>query len=147
MNRVRVLLPLTAGLALGACAVVGPAAARACSIDGKPTVSANGQRAVLTHLAFTQQTASSWALFTFRSRYRAGTPIALKEDSLSLSKVLPLEALGHPWRWQFGDKLQSVGMVVAHRYARPGIYRIVVSAYYPSFHQYFPFDTVRIKVG
>ncbi len=124
-----------------------PATARACTIDGTPTVYANGQRAVLSHARFTPQTARSWAMFAFPSAYRPGAAVRLVEDRGALSRVLPNEALGHEWQWTLGDGTKTIGWTAAHTYTRPGAYRIMVSAYYPSWKQYFPFDTVRIVVG
>jgi len=128
-------------------APLAPATARACTIDGTPTVYANGQRAVLSHARFTPQTACGWAMFAFPIDYRPGAAVRLVEDRGALARVLPTEAIGHEWQWTLGDGSKTIGWTVAHVYAHPGAYRIMVSAYYPSWKQYFPFDTVRIVVG
>jgi len=149
-SRPFVLTAIIAASVSAASALVAPlvpATARACTIDGTPTVYANGQRAVLSHARFTPQTARSWAMFAFPSDYHTGTAVRLVEDRAALARVLPNEALGHEWQWTLGDGTKTIGWTAAHTYTHPGAYRIMVSAYYPSWKQYFPFDTVRIVVG
>jgi PKD domain len=141
-------LHLSAGaLALAATvALTAPQTAQSCTIDGKPTAFADGSRAVVSHLELTVATARTWAPFSFRSPYHAHAAIRLTEDRAQLRRVLPSDAMHQAWRWDFGDRTHATGWTVAHRYAHPGTYRITVSAYYPTFHQYFTMDTVRITI-
>jgi chitodextrinase len=142
-------LPSVAGV-LAVVATVGlsvPLTARACTIDGQPTAYADGSRAVLSHLKLTVATARTWAPFSFRNAYPADASIRLSEDRAQLRRVLPPDTTQRAWRWDFGDGAHAIGWTVAHRYAHAGAYRITVSAYYPTFHQYFSFDTVRIMIA
>lgn len=125
------------------------AIAVACTIDGKATAFANHKLAVLTRGKLTTASVPTWAPFSFPGRYRAGATITLTEDQAQLRRVLPPEATTthRAWRWEFGDGTHATGWTVSHRYAHPGTYRISVDAYYPSWHQYFSFDLVRIVVS
>lgn len=130
---------------LGMQTVRGVAAA--CTLDGKATALADGRRAVLTSAAYTPAAGRVWAPFRFALTYRARVTITLTEDRQALQRALPPEALGHPWRWDLGDGARAAGWTVAHRYARPGVYRIAVWYYYPSWRRYFQFDSVRITIS
>lgn len=134
-------LALVATIALAA-----PQSTLACTLDGKPTALANGSRAVLSHVKLTVATARTWAPFSFRVPYHAHTSIRLAEDRAQLRRVLQPDTMQRAWRWEFGDGTHATGWTVTHRYAHPGAYRITVLAYYPTFQQYFSFDTVRITV-
>src|SRR4051794_18469272 len=86
-------------------------------------------------------------LFSSRGHYHARTPIRFTEARARLRHVLPADALRHALRWDFGDGTHALGWAVTHRYAHAGIYRITVNASYSSWHQYFPFDNVRISIA
>ena len=138
---------LAAALALAATiALTAPQATHACTIDGKPTAFADGSRAMLSQVKLTVATARTWAPFSFRSQYHAHEAIRLTEDRAQLRRVLPSDTMERAWRWDFGDGTHATGWTVTHRYAHPGAYRITVRAYYPTFQQYFSFDTVRITI-
>ena len=127
--------------------LTAPQTAQACTIDGKPTAFADGSRAVVSHVRLTVATARTWALFSFRNPYHAHAAIRLTEDRAQLRGVLqPDDAMQRAWRWDFGDGTHATGWTVIHRYAHPGAYRITVAAYYPTFHQYFTMDAVRITI-
>jgi hypothetical protein len=128
-------------------ALVSPHGTNACDIDGKPTAFADGNRAVLSHVTFTLRAAHTWALFSFPGRYHARTPIRFTEDRAQLRRALPPDSLQHTLRWDFGDGTHAMGWAVTHRYAHAGLYRITVQAYYSTWHQYFPFDSVRISIA
>jgi chitodextrinase len=138
---------LAGALALVATIILtAPQAAHACTIDGQPTAFADGSRAVPSHLKLTVTTARTWAPFSFRNAYHARAAIRLTEDRAQLRRVLPPDTMQRAWRWEFGDGTHATGWTVSHRYGHPGAYRINVAAYYPTFHQYFSFDTVRITI-
>ncbi len=120
--------------------------ATACTLDGKATAFADGSRAVLTGGSYTPAAGSVWAPFRFTRSYRVHASLTLTEDRGALRRALPSQALGHAWRWDFGDGAHAVGWTVTHRYARPGAYRITLSSYYPSWRRYFQFDSVHITV-
>jgi hypothetical protein len=130
-----------------AIALVSAHGTNACDIDGKATAFANGARAVLSHVTFTLKTARTWALFSFPGRYRARTLIRFTEDRTQLRYALPADSLRHTVRWDFGDGTHAMGWAVTHRYAHAGLYRITVKALYSTWHQYFPFDNVRISIA
>jgi hypothetical protein len=119
----------------------------ACDLDGKPTAVADGNRAVFSHVTFTLTTARTWALFSFPGRYHARTPIRFTEERAQLRYALPSDSLRHAVRWDFGDGTHAMGWAVTHRYAHAGLYRITVKALYSTWHQYFPFDNVRISIA
>jgi chitodextrinase len=138
---------LAGALTLAAIALTTPQPMQACTIDGKPTAFADGSRAVVSHVQLTVATARTWAPFSFRSAYHARAAIRFTEDRVQLRGVLqPDDAMQRAWRWEFGDGTHATGWTVTHRYAHPGAYRITVAAYYPTFHQYFTMDTVRITI-
>jgi PKD domain len=139
-----VAAPLVLMLAI---ALVSAHGTNACDIDGKPTAFADGNRAVLSHVTFTLKAARTWALFSFPGRYRARALIRLTEDRAQLRQALPPDSLRHTLRWEFGDGTHAPGWAVTHRYAHAGIYRLTVHAYYSTWHQYFPFDNVRISIA
>jgi hypothetical protein len=116
----------------------------ACTIDGQPTALADGRRAVFTQDAATAATVRTWAPFSFPDSYHIYAVIRLTEDRAQLRTVLPPEARQRAWLWRFGDGTHMVGWTVAHRYGHPGRYRIIVEAYYPTWHSYVAFDAVRI---
>lgn len=133
--------------ALPALLILAPVVASACTLDGKATAFANGSRAALTRTKLTTAIAPTWAPFSFRGHYRAGAAIRFSEDQKQLSGVLPAAVAHSPWRWDFGDKTRANGKSVTHRYTHPGTYRVIVSVYYPSWHQYYAFDEIRIAVA
>lgn len=132
------VLPLAgAGLAV-------QAVAHACTLDGQPTAVANGHRAVPSQSTASAATVRTWAPFSFPGAYHVRAVIRLGEDQTQLRATLPPEAFDRPWSWQFGDGTHTVGWTVAHCYVHPGRYRIIVGAYYPTWHSYVAFDAVRI---
>jgi hypothetical protein len=126
-----------------ACAAV-PAVTQACTIDGQPSAVADGHRAVPAPGNLTAASVRTWAPFAFPGAYHVHTVIRLREERAQLRAVLPPEAFTRPWLWQFGDGTRAVGWTVRHRYSRPGSYRIVVAAYFPTWHRYVAVDAVRI---
>ncbi len=138
-----ILAPL--GLPLGALSPPSHAAS-ACTLDGKPTALANGRRAILTTERDTQANMRTWAPFSFPAPYHAQAAVLLTEDRGALGRVLPPQSFAHPWKWTLGDRTGAFGWTIAHRYAHPGTYRVTVAAYYPTWQEYIPFDTVRIVV-
>ncbi len=137
-----------ARLAAAMVLILGGAAvqtiADACTLDGQPTATANGRRALPSRGTLSAAVIRTWAPFSFPGTYHVGTVIRLREDQTQLHAVLPPEAFERPWTWQFGDGTHAVGWTVVHRYGRPGRYRITVSAYYPTWHSAVAFDAVRI---
>lgn len=121
--------------------------ARACIIDGIPSVSANGRLASDNHVNPAANEVQLWAPFLFSQHFHAGQSIRFAEDVAKLKKVLTPQAFHHPWRWMFGDGTTEVASVASHRYMHPGSYRIVVAAYYPQYHGWMTFDDVLVTVS
>lgn len=132
------LLPL-AGTVAGVQAVT-----QACTLDGQPTAVANGRRAVPALDSPTAASVRTWAPFAFPGAYHVHIAIRLSEDRTQLRAVLPPEAFQRAWLWQLGDGTHAIGWTVNHRYGRPGYYRIVVAAYFPTWRRYVAVDAVRI---
>ncbi len=132
----------------GMILLAGPAeAVRACTLDGKPSMAANGRYAILNHTVVTPKTYPSWAPFKFNMPFAPNQTITLREDRATLKGLMLPEAFSRPWRWTFGDGHSALGTTVAHHYTRPGLYRIIVYAYFPSYKQWLNFDTVSLTVG
>ncbi len=140
----RVLVGLEFGAVLAIVAVAGHV--QACSIDGKPTLTVNGVAvSINTAQPTSPQTLRVWAPFVLSSVLRTGRGEALAETV----KALPLtpEAYKVPWRWDFGDgTLPARGTAVRHVFHHPGVYKITVSAYYPSHKIWYAFDAVQLRV-
>ena len=134
------------GLALAA-AVGVPGAARACSVDGVPSLSANGALVRLNTVRPSRETLAHWAQFVVAARLPAGAAVRFSEDLASLRRALPAQAFDRPWRWRFGDGGTATGAATAHSYARPGDYKLVIEAYYGQYKSWFEFDAVLIHVG
>lgn len=121
-----------------------PYSTLACSIDGVPSISANGILAHPTRVAPTAATRSLWAPFIFLVIFRVGTPIRFAEDVHALRTSLPPHAFDRPWRWALGDGSVGSGFGVSHSYGHPGDYLIGLWAYYDSYRAWYKFDSVVI---
>jgi len=142
MRRLTLSFPAFA-LAIGLASGVG--AAHACTIDGKPSVFANGTRAVIYKAAPTAATYATWAHFTFPRAFRAGQGILLKEDDALMRKVLPQADLRRSWRWRLGDGTTQTGDTATHSYRRAGKYKVAVDAYFKGYG-WQQFDSVTVTV-
>ncbi len=120
-------------------------AAHACTIDGKPSVFANGTRAVIYKGAPTTATYAYWARFAFPRTFRAGQRIAFNEDDALVRPVLQQADMSRTWRWRFNDgSAAQIGDRVAHSYRRVGKYKVAVEAYYPTAGGWQQFDSVTV---
>jgi len=142
MRHLTVSLPACA-LAIGLASVIG--AAQACTIDGKPSVFANGTRAVIYKAAPTAATYATWAHFAFPRAFRAGQGILLKEDDALMRTVLPQADLTRSWRWHSGDGTARTGDTMTHTYRRAGTYKATVDAYFKGYGWQL-FDSVTVTV-
>jgi len=119
----------------------------ACTIDNKPSVSANGRLAVVAP-APTQATWPTWAHFLFPGTYHRSRPVVLAENVASVRRALntlrPVPE-NRPWRWDFGDGHTAYGSRVTHSFARAQRYKISVQAYFKGYG-WQAFDTVTINV-
>ena len=137
-------------LSLPACAlaiglVSAAETAHACTIDGKPSVFANGIRAVIYKKAPTAATYATWAHFAFPRAFHTGERILLKEDDVLMRTVLPRADLSRSWRWHLGDGTTRTGDTAAHVYQRAGTYRATVDAYFKGYG-WEQFDSVTVTV-
>lgn len=123
-----------------------PSVAAACARDGVPSVSANGQLAVVNHNT-TGVVLTTWSPFVFTRTVRHGHAVALSENNREVARALPRDVFTHPWRWDFGDHSKAAyGTNVRHTYRKAGVYRIAVFAYYAVYSSWQPFDYVTIRV-
>ncbi|HWE63987.1 MAG TPA: PKD domain-containing protein [Chloroflexota bacterium] len=138
-RRLLLLFPLLAlSLALAA-------PARACSLDGVPSISVNGHLAGITGGTATQATLAYWAPFTLPAA-APGDTLRLREDLSNVRRSLPAQALAAPFRWRFGDGTGAQGDAVVHRYTRRGWYQITVSYLQPALHRWIVFDRAQLQI-
>ena len=134
-------------LPLCACDGAGVTRTRACAIDQKPSMSADGLRArVNTEAPASQAQFSTWSIFVFGPAYHAGHAVTLSEDRGEVARTLTPAEMRRPWRWRFGDGATAYGWTVRHAYASPTWRRIEVDAYDPAIKRWFVFDRVSIRV-
>lgn len=130
-------------LALG----TGAAQARACSLDSKPSVLANGVLArVNTQAPLSDAEVASWTPFVFARPIAVRHAVTLAENRREVAKSLTATAMRRPWLWDFGDRHSAQGWTVRHSYNGQGRYRITVSAYDPGTKRWYQFDQVTIIV-
>jgi len=136
-----------AGLVLGS-GLLGAGVARACGMDGIPSLSVNG-RVVAVNSALTSNARfDTWTPFVTRGAYPAGRPVLLAENKANVAQSLPPEAFKYPWNWTFGDGATARGLSARHVYRRPGAYILSVEAYLiaGAQRQWYTFDKVTIHV-
>jgi len=105
--------------------LVAPAdAARACAIDNTASLSIDGAYAVRNAAA---PRTGLWAPFVFEQAFAANAVLSVDEQHADLARTLPPVMLAAPYRWDFGDGAVTLGRAAMHRYAHPGLYRLVVS--------------------
>src|SRR5579875_3140271 len=128
--------------ALLAGLLVGTGIERACSVDGVPSLSVNGQLVAVNSAEAGASSTDSWTPFVARGRYMTAHPLLLKEDRARVAAALPPVAFKFPWRWHFGDGTTARGMAVHHTYHHPGAYVVSVEAYFVvgKQKQWFTFD-------
>ncbi|MGH2390770.1 MAG: PKD domain-containing protein [Chloroflexota bacterium] len=128
-------------IALGVRAAVS----QACTIDGVPSLSINGYTVVINKVVPTGPNLRVWAPFVLSFDLHTGRDEVLDEPT----RLVPLqpEAFKNPWRWNFGDGTPSVrGIEVHHKFSKPGVYKVLVYAYFPSRKFWYAFDAVQIRV-
>jgi hypothetical protein len=129
-------------------AIAGSAGvARACGLDGVPSLHINGVVAQRMTSKPSRADLAHWAPFIFPGPYRPGAVLRISENVSELKRSLPADAFSHPWRWTFGDGTTGTGFTMRHSYRRPGEYRITVTAYYTSYKAWFLFDNALIRIG
>lgn len=126
--------------------VMGCGDARACAIDGVPSLLADGVRAVTNPVAPTRATVHNWAPFVFRTPFRTGRAVHFGEDLRALEGVLPPEVLHGRWHWRFGDGTLGAGVAPWHRYASGGRYLVTVYVTLPGRAGTFTFDAAIMPV-
>ena len=128
--------------------VLLPATAAACARDGIPSVSADGQLAVLNRSGGSARVIpATWSPFIFANTVSHGQGVMLSENNREVARALPASVFSHPWRWDYGDHSRvGYGTTVRHTFVRPGAYRITVLAYYAAYAAWEPFDLVTIRV-
>jgi hypothetical protein len=138
-------LAIPAGVLLAFAAGSG-ALASACSLDGVPSLSANGSLATPMSAKPSRAVLATWAPFTFPQTYHSGQQVRFSENLAELKRSLPAQAFGKPWQWQMGDGSVISGSSVQHSYKKAGLYRIKVLAYYSDYHLWYEFDAAMIHI-
>ncbi len=123
---------------------LAPSVAAACAIDSTASLSANGVRATLTPSS--NVSSATWAPFTVGQAFATGTPIVVDESQAELARTLTPDEVAAPYRWSFGDGGVALGHAVTHRYARPGLYRVVVSTVTARSKSLLFFDSVLLHI-
>jgi hypothetical protein len=128
--------------------VVGAGTARACSLDGVPSLAVNGRLVAVNTARASSASVDAWTPFMARGAYPANHPLLLKEDRAKVAQALPALAFKFPWRWHFGDGATARGAAVRHAYRRPGTYVITVDAYLVAGKQrlWFTFDRATVHI-
>lgn len=121
-------------------------AARACAIDGVPSLLANSVRATINRTPRTRQNSASWATFVFTRPFAARQPIRFAEDLRELARTLPPEIVHGQWIWRWGDGGTVRGQTAVHRYARPGDYVVTVAVAVPH-RAPFLFDAAQVRIA
>ncbi len=119
--------------------------ARACAIDNTASLSIDGAYAVRNAAA---PRTGLWAPFVFEQAFAANAVLSVDEQRADLARTLPPAMLAAPYRWDFGDGATALGHAAAHRYARPGLYRLVVYGLAGQGHdrRWTTFDSVLVHV-
>lgn len=120
--------------------------AAACSLDGVPSLSANGTLVQPMTSKPSRAEQAQWAPFAVPGALSAGREIRFSESVSELKRSLPPLAFAYPWRWQFGDGSTATGTAVTHAYHRPGLYRVTVWADYRAEHFWYEFDAAMIRI-
>jgi hypothetical protein len=130
------------GLAL-ALFLCGPALA--CGIDGVPSMTMNGRLVAVNYSPATKENFSHWASFSLGTA-KTGANLRFSENARELHKSLTARAFATPFQWTFGDGSKARGLTVAHRYAKPGWYKVNVNYYYTPRHSWIPFDSAQLRI-
>jgi hypothetical protein len=126
----------------------GAAPALACTLDNKPSVSANGLLAEFNpQVPLNSAQLATFAPFVFSHSFPLQKAVALTENRGEIARSLQPSAMQRPWRWRFGDGKVAYGWTVKHTFSRKGNMRVSVDAYYPGTKQWYPFDQVLIRVA
>lgn len=134
-----------AGAAVSLAAIAAtPLGAHACAIDGYASLRVDGVPAM--HTSAPPAPGRAWAPFTAAQAVAAGQDVRLGEQAADLARSLPAAWLAAPYRWSFGDGSRAAGRTVAHRYARPGLYVLRVSAFEPRTRRWLVFDAALLRV-
>jgi hypothetical protein len=138
---------LALGLAAGAL-LNGLGMARACGLDGVPSLLVNGRLVEVNRAQPAQGQLVTWAPFVAQGVYPVGRSVLLSEIRGRVLWTLPPSAFKTPWRWTFGDGGQARGLSTRHSYHYPGNYVIGIRAYLIDGRNsgWYLFDTMLIRV-
>ena len=91
---------------------------------------------------------SQWSPFVVIRPIPLGRSVTLAENNREVARALPADVFRRPWRWSFGDHTGlAYGNVVRHEYRKAGTYRVAVSAFYPVYGAWQPFDYAIVHVS
>ncbi len=136
-----------AGVAVGVM-IAGTGMARACGIDGTPSLSVDGRLVALNKVLTSNARADTWTPFVARDSYGARRTLLFAENRANVALSLPPVAFRYPWRWSFGDGSGARGATARHAYLRPGSYVVAVDAYFVvgARKQWVTFDKATVHV-
>src|SRR5581483_2917911 len=103
-----------------------PGVAAACIIDNTASLYVNGVRAVPTAAPASTTNPAQWAPFTVEKAFASGAPVQVSEARPDLQRSLSAATLAAPFRWVLGDGAVVMGHSIAHRFAKPGTYHLMV---------------------
>ncbi|HXT35794.1 MAG TPA: PKD domain-containing protein [Chloroflexota bacterium] len=126
-----------------ALALAGPVIA--CGIDGIPSMTMNGRLVTINYAQATKANFAHWASFSLGTA-KSGTDLRFSENTRELHKSLTARAFATPFQWTFGDGSTARGLTVAHRYAKPGWYKVNVNYYYTPRKSWIPFDSAQLQI-
>lgn len=130
------------GLSL-ALILAGPVIA--CGIDGVPSMTMNGRLVAINYAQATKANFAHWASFSLGTA-RPGATLRFSENARELHKSLTARAFATPFQWSFGDGSTARGLTVAHRFAKPGWYKVNVNYYYTPRKSWIPFDSAQLQI-
>ena len=117
----------------------------ACGIDGVPSMTMNGRLVAINYAQATKANFAHWASFSLGTA-RPGVDLRFSENARELHKSLTARAFATPFQWTFGDGSTARGLTVAHRYAKPGWYKVNVNYYYTPRKSWIPFDSAQLQI-
>ena len=134
-------------LLVACCVASSPASARACALDQRPSMFADGRLPRINKVVpATAAQLASWTFFVFAGSYPARHAIVFRENRRDVARTLSAEAMRQPWGWQFGDGQVAYGRTVRHAYAHAGHWPIKVYVWDPESGRWDLFDQATITV-
>ena len=123
---------------------LGPVSAQACMLNNSASLYADGVQASPT--ASNASGSGPWAPFSIGKAFATTDAVRLSEARSDLARSLTTATLAAPFRWVFGDGTTALGHVATHRYARPGVYHLMVYGLDTPTQHWFEFDSALLRI-